>query len=41
VAAGRPVTWRDVAAEDTEAVRFRREMEAAFAREADGPGVPL
>lgn len=41
VATGRPVTWLDVAAEDSEAVRFRREMEAVFAREADGPGVPL
>lgn len=28
VAAGRPVTWGDVEAQDSEAVRFRREMES-------------
>ena len=33
VAAGKPLTWADVAAEDGEAVRFRHEMEALFARE--------
>jgi predicted homoserine dehydrogenase-like protein len=32
VAAGRPVTWDDVEAQDSEALRFRREMEALFAR---------
>jgi predicted homoserine dehydrogenase-like protein len=34
VAAGRPVTWADVAAEPDQAVRFRREMEGIFAKEA-------
>jgi len=33
VAAGRPVTWADVAAEPIQAVRFRREMEGIFAIE--------
>jgi predicted homoserine dehydrogenase-like protein len=32
VAAGRPVTWGDVEAQDSEAVRCRREMETRFAR---------
>jgi predicted homoserine dehydrogenase-like protein len=31
VTAGRPVTWGDVEAQDSDAVRFRREMEALFA----------
>lgn len=34
VVAGGPVTWGDVEARDSEAVRFRREMEALFATEA-------
>ena len=33
VARNQPVRWRDVAAIDTDAARFRREMEAQFARE--------
>jgi predicted homoserine dehydrogenase-like protein len=33
VAAGTPVTWRDVDIRDSEAVRVRREMEAVFAGE--------
>ena len=33
VAAGKPVTWADVDKADSEAVRFRHEMEALFARE--------
>jgi predicted homoserine dehydrogenase-like protein len=32
VAAGRPVTWNDVVVQDSEAVRFRREMEALSAQ---------
>jgi predicted homoserine dehydrogenase-like protein len=32
VAAGRPVTWGDVEAQDSEAVRCRGEMETRFAR---------
>jgi predicted homoserine dehydrogenase-like protein len=35
VAAGKPVTWSDVAAGDSDAVRFRREMEAVFAKEEE------
>jgi predicted homoserine dehydrogenase-like protein len=35
VAAGKAVTWADVAAEDSEAVRFRHKMEAMFDREAE------
>jgi predicted homoserine dehydrogenase-like protein len=31
VAAGKPVTWADVAAGDSDAVRFRHEMETLFA----------
>jgi len=31
VAKGQAVTWNDIAAPDSEAVRVRREMEAAFA----------
>jgi predicted homoserine dehydrogenase-like protein len=34
VAVGKPVTWADVAAEESEAVRFRHEMEAVFAGKA-------
>ena len=30
VAKGQAVTWKDIAAPDNEAVRVRREMEAAF-----------
>jgi predicted homoserine dehydrogenase-like protein len=37
VAAGRVLTWADVAAEDSEAVRFRHEMEAVFTKEAKDP----
>lgn len=33
VTAGSPVTWADVKVEDSEAVRFRQEMEAIFGRE--------
>jgi len=33
VAAGKPVTWADVAAEHSEAVHFRHEMETLFTRE--------
>jgi len=36
-AAGRVLTWADVAAEDSEAVRFRHEMEAVFTKEAEEP----
>jgi len=35
VAAGKAVTWSDVAAGDSDAVRFRREMEAVFAKEEE------
>ena len=33
VAAGQPLAWRDVSAPDTQAARFRREMERCFAAE--------
>jgi hypothetical protein len=33
VAAGKSVTWADVAARDSDAVRFRHEMETLFSRE--------
>jgi hypothetical protein len=33
VAAGKPVTWTDVAAGDRDAVCFRHEMEVLFSRE--------
>lgn len=32
---GRPLTWPDVAAEDSEAVRFRHERDALFGKEAE------
>jgi len=35
VASGKPLTWADVDKEDSEAVRFRHEMEAVFAKEAE------
>jgi len=39
VAAGKPVTWSDVQAQDSEAVRLRKEMEALFAGDLDSaPG---
>jgi len=42
VAAGKPITWRDVAVQDSEAVRVRREMEALFAQEvAPAPGAAV
>lgn len=34
VARGGAVTWQDIAASDSDAVRFRREMEAEFSRES-------
>jgi predicted homoserine dehydrogenase-like protein len=37
VAKGGAVTWRDVAAPESEAARVRREMESLFASERD-PG---
>jgi predicted homoserine dehydrogenase-like protein len=39
VKAGAPVRWHDVEVDaDSEAVRFRREMERAFAPAVDQPG---
>jgi predicted homoserine dehydrogenase-like protein len=35
LAKGECVTWNDIVAPDTEAVRVRREMERRFAREPD------
>jgi predicted homoserine dehydrogenase-like protein len=35
MASGKPVTWADVAVEDSEAVRFRHEMEAVFAKKTE------
>jgi hypothetical protein len=35
VVAGKPVTWADVAAEDSGAMSFRLETKALFAREAE------